>query len=227
MAIPKKDALLVEFSTNFNNRIVASPSTFSLTAAQAAAYTALHNPYVAGYQALMEARAAGTQSASLTNVKDTAKAQLLQYARELYTQVQASLNVTEANKILLGIHIRQRPSPVPAPSTRPTLRIKSVYGTTVLVNVFDADSAGKRGKAPGAIGANVYSFVGAEPASDPAAWQFHGQATKPDFEVHLPDSMAGGSKVWITATWYSRRGDTGPLAIPQMTRIQGGLSMAA
>jgi hypothetical protein len=35
--IPLKDSLLVPYSTNFNDRIVATPATFSLSAAQAAA----------------------------------------------------------------------------------------------------------------------------------------------------------------------------------------------
>src|SRR3954467_15073857 len=106
MSIPTKDSLLVPYSTNFNDRIVANPSTFQLVAAQATAYTALHTPYITAYETMMAARADGTRSKSLTNAKDNAKRNLLTYGRQLYSFVQSNNSVSQANKILLGIHLR-------------------------------------------------------------------------------------------------------------------------
>src|SRR3954463_6911657 len=88
--IPLKDSLLVPYSTNFNDRIVATPLVFQLTAPQAAAYTALHTPYITAYETMMAARADGTRSKSLTNAKDNAKRNLLIYARQLYSFVQSN-----------------------------------------------------------------------------------------------------------------------------------------
>ena len=82
MSIPMIDSLLVPFSQNFNDRIVASPSTFSLLPAQATAYTALNTPYLAAYNAMMAARADGTRSRSLTMMKDSTKKGLIDYARQ-------------------------------------------------------------------------------------------------------------------------------------------------
>src|SRR2546425_12605325 len=88
--IPLKDSLLVPYSTNFNDRIVAAPATFSLSSAQAALYTAFHTPYVAAYNAMMAARADGTRSESLTATKNSTKRGLLDYARQLYSFVQSN-----------------------------------------------------------------------------------------------------------------------------------------
>ena len=61
MAIPTKDALLVPFSTNFDTRINQSPAVFGLTTPQADNYSGLNTQYVAAYQAVMDAKAAGVK----------------------------------------------------------------------------------------------------------------------------------------------------------------------
>lgn len=53
--------------------ITALPATFALSAAQASAYTPLHNAFVAAYNALTESREAGNRSESLTATKDGVK----------------------------------------------------------------------------------------------------------------------------------------------------------
>src|SRR5690349_2149613 len=116
MAIPTKDSLLADFSTNFETRIVANPTDYGLTAAQATAYTALHDPFITAYDAVVAAREAGTRSSSLVATKDAAKLALLSYARQLYSFVQSSLTVTDARKIELGVRVKDlTPTPVPAP----------------------------------------------------------------------------------------------------------------
>ena len=227
MSIPLKDALLVPFSTNFNDRIVASPATFSLSAPQAAAYTALHTPYVTAYNAMMNARANGTRSESLTATKDSNKLALLKYARELYAFVQSNNSVSDANKILLGIHLRVVPGPIPRPGVRPGMDIVSVANRTVTVHIHDSASSAKRGKPAGTTAAWVYSFVGAEYPSDPAAWAFEGATTKPKFGVTFPNTVAGGTQVWLCAAWINAKQEAGPVSVPITTNLQGGGASAA
>src|SRR5687768_5657613 len=124
MAIPTKDSALAAWSTNADTRLTATPTAFGCTAAQATAYTALHDPFIAAYEA---ASAIGARLRSLVAAKDVAKANLLQYAREIYAFVQASLTVTDANKELLGVRIRKtEPTPVPPPQFAPKLDVLSV-----------------------------------------------------------------------------------------------------
>src|ERR671913_1758924 len=110
MAIPKKDAELVAWSTNFETRITASPTAFGLTAPLATAYSALHDAFVAAYDA---ASNDGTRSKSLVAAKDLAKANLLANARDLYQVVQGTPTVTDVQRIDLGINVRKtEPTPV-------------------------------------------------------------------------------------------------------------------
>src|SRR5437762_792670 len=115
MAIPRKDSELVDFSTNFNDRIVAAPGTYGLSALQASTYTSYHTPFIAAYTALVAARESGTRSSSLAAAKDAAKTALLGYARQLYSQVQLSQTVPDSAKIELGVHVPRAPSPQPIP----------------------------------------------------------------------------------------------------------------
>lgn len=222
MSIPLKDALLVPYSTNFDARINATPAAFSLSAPQAAAYTPLHDAYVTAYEAMMSARADGTRSKSLTSARDAAKHNLLNYARQLYAFVQANASVTQANKILLGIHLRVIPAPIPRPGVAPGMDVVSVANRTVTVHVHDSANTNKRGKPAGATAAYVYSFVGTEYPADAAAWTFEGATTKPRFQVGFPSTVAGGTQIWLCAAWVNAKQESGPTSVPITTNLQGG-----
>jgi hypothetical protein len=228
MAIPKKDALLVAWGSNFDTKGTANPTTYNLTAGEMTSFHTAYQAFVSAYNAVVDARAAGARSKLLTNTKDTAKTALLTLGRELYSFVQDSTSVTDANKADIGVVVKKiNPTPIPPPAVKPGMDLVSVTGRTVRVNIHDSASSSKKGKPAGAIGSNVYSFAGATYPTDPAAWQFEGQATRNIFDVTFPDTVAGGSQVWICATWYTRRGETGPISTPLTTFLQGGLSMAA
>jgi len=72
------------------------------------AYTALHDPFIAAMNAM---GVIGARSKSLVSAKNAAKDALLPYARELYSFVQASMTVSDANKDLLGVTVRRGPTP--------------------------------------------------------------------------------------------------------------------
>lgn len=223
MSIPLKDALLVPWSTNFDTRITTSPATFGLTPGQASLYSELHGSFIDAYNAMTSARESGTRSRAQTADKDAAKAALLRYARQLYSFVQANTVVTDANKILLGIHVRDRqPTPIPPPSVRPGMDLVSVVARTVTVHIHDSASSTKRSKPTGAVSAWVYTYVGAEYPSDPTAWQFQGAFNKPEAKIVFPNTVAGGAQVWVCAAWVNRRGESGPVSVPITTNIQGG-----
>lgn len=222
MAIPKKDSLLVQWSTNFNDRIVASPTTFSLTAAQATAYTAVHTPFITAYNTMMAARESGTYAESMTAAKDSTKLALLQYGRQLYAFVSANASVSQANKILLGIHQHIMPGPLPPPGVRPGVDVISVAGRTVSLSIHDSASSTKRGKPFPATAAWVYSYVGETYPSDPNEWSFEGATTKAKFDIVFPSSVAGGTQVWICAAWINAKQESGPVSVPITTNLQGG-----
>jgi hypothetical protein len=223
MAIPTKDAQLVPWANNFSTRIGASGNPYSIPAAQATEMMARTTAFITSYNSLMDARADGTKAESQTADKDAKKSALLELGRELYAFVAANTSISDADKILAGVHVRSdKNSAVPAPTARPGMDLVSVVARTVTVHIHDSASSSKRGKPAGAISAWVYSYVGAEYPSDPSLWQFQGAFNKPEAEIVFPDSVVNGAQVWICAAWVSRRGETGPVSVPITTNVQGG-----
>ncbi len=223
MAIPTKDAQLVPWANNFSTRISASGNPYSVSTVQATEMTSRTAAFVASYNALMDARADGTKAQSQTADKDAKKSAVMDLGRELYAFVAANTSISDADKILVGVHVRgDKNSAVPAPTARPGMDLVSVVGRTATVHVHDSASSSKRGKPAGALSAWVYTYVGSEYPSDPSLWQFRGAFNKPKAEIVFPDSVANGQQVWICAAWASRRGETGPVSVPITTNVQGG-----
>ena len=68
----------------------------------------------------------------------------------------------------------------------------------------------------------MYSFVGMDYPSDPTAWNFEGSTTKPKFDIVFPNTVAGGTQVWVCAAWSNAKQQTGPVSVPITTNLQGG-----
>lgn len=221
MAVPTADAPLVDYSTNFNALGVATPTNFGLTAAQMTAYTTLHTAWLAAYAA---AKVAGGKSKSLVAAKDSAKAALLPYARQLYAIVQSSLTVSDANKELIGVTVRKtNPTPTPPPSLSPKLTLLSVTGRVARYQIEDREFPDTKRRPLNAIGATIMSFAGPTPpvAGDPN-WKLEGQTGKNIFDVQFANDIAPGTTCWVTALWYNRRGAYSPACEPIQTYLQIG-----
>jgi hypothetical protein len=222
MAFPQKDSVLVPYSINFNDRLASRADDYGITEPQAASYTAVHVPYLAAVSALDVARAAGTRSQSLTAARNDARDNLLRVGRELYAMVSANDAVSDQLKIDLGVHVRGESVRVPMPSKAPSITVADVRERTVTVNVFDKNTESKRGKAPNATAAWLYTFVGEDYPADPAGWSFQGATTKYKHDITFPNTIAGGTRVWIMAAWINRKQQSGPPCMPVSTYLQGG-----
>jgi len=228
LAIPTKDSTLVAWSINCDTRLTATPIVFGQTAAIATQYNTLHVAFLDAFEALTTALESGVRSKSLTTAKNTAKSNLLFFARSVYGSVQSSTVVSDANKELLGVTVRRNPSPQPAPEVAPGMDIVSVAGRTVKVRLHDAEVPTRKGRPPGVAGATVLSYEGNEPPASVSQYVFEGNTTRLEFNVVFPDSVAPGAKVFIVAFWRNERDLSGPACTPISTNLQfGGVSMAA
>ena len=226
MAIPTKDSALVDWSTNANTRLTAAPATYGTTAAVATQYASLHDAFVAAYDNVVAARAAGTRSSSLASIKDAAKLALLNCARPLYKTIQANTAVTAAAKIELGVVVPDvQPSPQPVPGAAPQLTVVSVNGRLVKIRLSDPLNPTRKRIPDGVNGAIVMSYVGAAAPTDPAAFKMEGPTSRTTVDILFPESLAPGTQVWLTAVWFNERKQMGPACAPVGTRINYGGSM--
>jgi hypothetical protein len=226
MAFPRTDTQLVAYSTTWNDRLTASAPTYGLTAADAASYTAVHNPYIASVLALQAAREAGIRSSPLAAVRNAARQALLDLGRELYNNVQGNTSVTDAAKIELGVVVIDRqPTPAPIPSREPIVNVLGVNGRDINLSV--QGGASERARLKGTIAAQVFYFPGESPPAELDGWRFLGNVGRANVTFSIPADVAPGTKVWLTSFWINSRKESGPLSEPISTYIGGGVSQAA
>ena len=112
--------------------------------------------------------------------------------------------------------------PRPVPAVPPVVEVVSVSGRQVKVRIRSATSE-SRGKPFGAIGANVYSYVGVAAPTDATAYHFVGMATRATADIAFPNTVASGATVWLSAQWVSARGELSFGSVPISVTLQGGL----
>jgi hypothetical protein len=223
--VPTRDVLLMPYSTNFNTRIVASASTYGLSAAQVTKFTGLYTPYI---EAANAAAAEGQKNKSLVASRNSAKAALMPYFRELYAFIQANSDVADSAKVDLGIVIRRHPAPQPAVATAPIITVKNVYGHNIELAIRGVGK--RRGRATNAAGCSLFSYVGeVAPAAGSSNWRAEGNVTRDSVVVVVPDEIAPGSKIFFTGFWYTRRGLSSVACTPIWTHVgfEGAAPLAA
>ncbi len=217
--LPLADNAFRTFSENFAALVSLNYNAYGISQTVALDVVAKFDTYAT---ALTAAQAPETRGPARTLAKNTAKAALVAVVRAVARAITHHLTVTDAQRQELGLTIRKKPAPVPAPVARPTVQIKNVIGRTMTINVCDLASMNAIGKPAGVIGAKVFTFVGTNYPTDPTRWAYNGDATRTKHTIALPGSVANGAEVWICAAWYNRKGETGPMSLPISTNIQGG-----
>jgi hypothetical protein len=217
MAIPNQNAALVGWGAEFDEVYTANVAVLDGTPAMA---TEFHDRFVAFRDAYIAAQSESTRSKSLIAQRQLAKAALLEYARMLYAQIQANIDVSDAMKVALGIVVPDRVrTPVELGEAAPAVVVESVFGREVKLTIRDAATM-KRKKVHGAIGVCLYSFVGTTPPAATSGWVSEGNVTKSEVIVQFDEAtVQPGDLVHFTACWYSRTGQTSSACTPVSARI--------
>jgi len=222
--LPNPDAALLAWSVNFSSIINADPGAVGLTAPQAANYALLHADFAAKYAACDP----GVRCKSAVTAKNESREKLKTDARQLARAIYGTASVTDAQKLLLGLSVRGKPTPIPPPADAPQIVIGSVSGWAVNFQLRDQANGICR-KPAGAQGASLFSFaapVGSpasfKPPTDLQQWTFEGNFGKTRLEFNFPSNLPPGTKVWLAAFWFNPRSQGGPVSAPVSTYLQGG-----
>ncbi len=218
------DAELYTGSANYFALIDLQPLVYGLTTELAAQYEVLNTAYATAYLAAINPE---TRTKSAVAAKNTAKKDLKVMAADFAKVIDGTATVTDAQKIDLGLNVRKQRSPNNRPTVRPGMDMVSVNGRSVSIHIHDSASITKRGKPAGTVAAWVYTFVGAEYPSDPTLWDFNGSATTGKFEIAFPNTLPGGTQVWVCAAWINGKQEAGPTSVPISTNLQGGGSSSS
>lgn len=223
---PGREADLITATQTFHDIANVSPVTYALTAPQLTQLATL----LADFQTKWDVcQVPGTKTKVAVQNKNQSKVNLVAYLRSLVRIVQNAPTTTNAMRLELAIPERDlEPTPIPVPGSAPILTVTKVWGRQISVKLESAVSEG-RGLPPGVLGAQVYTFVGAEPATDTQVWFNQGLVTRTTFLIEFPTTVPAGAKVWITAAWTNPRGQMGVACTPVMTGIgyEGAAPLAA
>jgi hypothetical protein len=212
---PLKDAVLVPYSLNFGTKISANPGDYGTTGPIAAEFETKRTAYASAVAAVVAAKDAGIRNSQLVATKDALKLELLQAGRALYAQIQFSPNVTNANKIAAGVHVRKtEPTPIPPPAFAPGMAIESVDGRLVKARVYDAQDLTSKARPAGTIGAMILSHVGPTPPENIRDWTLEGPTGDLTVDVLFPENLQPGTKIWLTSYWFNARKASGPACNP-------------
>ena len=223
--IPRSEAVLRTFSTDFSTAINSDPTAFGLDLAQTSAFDALNTAWVNAYLAATNPATRG--NLTIQN-KDDAKAAMLPELRRLGMFIQNRPATTNDQRITLGLTVKDgEPSPAPIPSTQPVMHIESVTGRTIILRLRDSATPTSNARPEGVEGANIMYHVGETVPSSASEWVFGAMAGRPLSTLIIPSSVPAGSKVWISAFWFNTRKQTGPFATPLYTNISESVQQAA
>ncbi len=219
--LPIREADLLAWTQAFASLITNDAANYGLTEEQSGAYEALQAAFASAYSVTQNRT---TRTPASIESKNTAKEALVADTRRLVRIIQAWPGITNDKRAQLGITIPDTdPSPVPVPEWAPQLDIASVTGRVVKIRLRDAET-GKRKKPEGVATATVLSYVGETIPESIREWTFEGNDSRLDTEVDFEDTVPTGSKVWLTAFWSNRRGESGPACPPVSTHLGFGVT---
>ncbi|MEM6552726.1 MAG: hypothetical protein AAF750_11445 [Planctomycetota bacterium] len=219
--LPARESELVTWTHAFGSLLQEDAANYGLTEEQGAAYGVVRDAFVTAYNLANEQT---TRSPANIEAKNTAKRALIAETRRLVKIIQASPVIDNDKRAALGITVPDTdPTPVPPPEDAPQLDIVSVVGRTVKVRLRDA-ATGKRKKPEGVATATVLSYVGEDLPADTRDWSFEGNDTRLDTDVEFGEEFTPATKVWLTAFWSNRRGESGPACAPVSTHLGFGVT---
>lgn len=209
--IPLRDSDLGQWAANFSTLISSSPASYGLTAGDASAIATYVNAFNA---ALTVVNNPGTKTAASVATKDGCKAAMLDIIRPYAMQVRNNRGVSNAEKTALGLRVvDQTKSPVPAPSSSPSVDVAAATRGEHLLRIRDAASPAGRGKPAGVTGLQLYIAIAAMAVDDPGAATFKAFVTKQPYVVQF-DHADSGKIATYHARWQNGKGETGPWSNP-------------
>jgi hypothetical protein len=219
--LPNQDLALLAWARHFGEMISISPESWGLSGAQAAEFVGLTDDFAASL-ALCEP---GVRNKSSVVGKNTARTAMKALARSLAFIVKGQTQVTDAQRIELGLSPRVgASSAIPRPADAPAVSVETVRGSVVRVRLSDA-SVMRRGRPPGTAGAIVMTCVSDQTPDTNAAWRFFDTTSETTIEIPFATSIEPGTRVWVRAAWVNPTLQRGPMSEPVYTHLQFGCAL--
>lgn len=213
---PTADGPLDTWANNFKTLIAASPTSYGLVTADGTALTTAYNAWHTAYLAAINPT---TRTKATVEAKNVQKANLLTVVRGYAATIRVNRAVSNELKIGLGLNVRDTsPTPVPPPSTYPTLTILEPMRGVQDLRARDSASPDRRAKPTGTAGMLLFRAVGTTAATDPEQAEFLTFAGKTDLAFNFTPADNGKIATYF-ARWTNGKGEVGPWGPPSSMPI--------
>lgn len=206
--IPPKEADLINWSQNFADLILASPSTYGLAPSDAAAIVAANDPWQAAY---VTATNPGTRTEVTVAAKNAAKIAAVIVFRTYAAQVRINPGVSNSDKLDLGLNLpNNAPSPIVVPPTFPLISIAGAGPGQHEIRFADSTTPSARAKPQNVIQMLLFRGIAVGPIVDPALCAFHAGVTKQPYQSIFSNPADAGKVATYFGRWVTRTGELGP-----------------
>jgi hypothetical protein len=218
--LPSTDAGLLSWSANLSSRVLQDYAAYGIPLQMAQDFADLQAQYALAYR---KAANPGTRNRVKVAGKNNARRRLKQAAQNIVSIIRGQAELTDGQKITLGLTIRRpRRGHIGPPDHAPQVIVRSVNGHTVRLRLKDASNQECGGKPADVTGAIIMSAVGDQMPQAPEQWRLMTTTSRASVEVTFSAAHAPGTRVWLTAMWTNRRQERGPASTPVSTHLLFG-----
>jgi hypothetical protein len=214
--LPRRMDEMLQWSRNFDQVLSVDYQAYEIPQSDAQKYSELHQAYVDAFRMAADR---GTNSDTAEFMRRQTLKTLKDFARVLSRHVAGRMDVTDAQRRILGIsERRKKPTKPRLPDPPPNVLIEHSAGRTVTIRLRDPDAPASRGMPKTAALAWIYTFVGEQPPLSAKGWRVE-WISKATFHYTFDPKIPAGAKVWFSARWAPRAGKPGMGSAPVCTHV--------
>lgn len=219
--LPDPDAGFDNWFRNFSTLITAAPATYGLLVGDATAIATSQGLWSTAYIAATDP---ATRTAPAIAAKDAQRILSTALIRPYATTISRNPAVSNDNKTAVGVNLPNTArTPVPPPATVPTLSLVQAIHFLQVLAYRDTSTPTSKAKPPGAIGLDLWRFVGTVAGSDPTAGSPFGTITKSPTNIGYTAPDVGKTATywgrWVTRSGPSGQAQYGPWSSPLVVTI--------
>jgi len=204
--IPAPDAQFDLWSANFASLITTTPADFGLIAGDAVAINAVVTPWHAAYVIAVNP---ATRTPAAIAAKDAARTAAEVVLRPYAQDISRNPAVTNENKVAVGVNLpNSARTPVPPPTTQPSLSLVSSVHFNQVIAYRDASTPTSKAKPAGAIGVDLRLHIATTEPPAPDLIPPYGVLTKSPANIGFTAGDVGKTATYF-ARWVTRSGPGG------------------
>ena len=205
--IPTSDADFNAWQQNFVDYVAANAAALHITPAQVTSLQGQQADWEVKYPTSTAKQA---EANSAVQGKNDCRSLYQDFIRSLVNIMQASPDVTDAQRQSVGITVRSTTrTAVGPPASKPVATVETNQRLQHTINFVDELSPTSRAKPTGVQGCEIWTKVGDPAPAGPSDVHYLALDTRTPYVVRF-DAADAGKTAYYILRWISTRGETGP-----------------